>query len=290
MGLERLAAGAVQVPRQPADPGQHLHRRHVEVGAFPAPGLEQPVDLVFHAVETTSSRLLTSRQLAGLEYLDIKINPRRGAVTHANVTGVEPGAVRHVRRRTRPPVRGSGRPGSGPDGRTARCVDLGCGPGNLTVTLRERLAGGDHRRRRQLAADDRGGAAVRRRPADLRARRPARVDRRAGVAGRDRHERDPAVDPRAARPAARLRPGAAPGRLAGDPDPRQRQRPVARDPARAGRHRAVCGVREGRVAATRRPRPGRVRRCAQRRGVRRSTRGRRRTSTCCTATTPYWSG
>ena len=42
------------------------------------------------------------------------------------------------------------------DGRPT-VVDLGCGPGSLTATLREALAGGDHRRRRQLAADDRGG-------------------------------------------------------------------------------------------------------------------------------------
>ena len=156
VGLERLAAGAVQVPGQPADPGQHLHRRHVEVGR---PGArpraaDRPRLPCF---ETTSSRLLTSRQLAGLEYLDIKIIVRE--VVHAHVTGLESRAVRHVRRR-------GGRPFAdlvcrirADDVRTV--VDLGCGPGKLTVTLRE-----SGRRRPSagstLTADDRGGGAVRR--------------------------------------------------------------------------------------------------------------------------------
>ena len=31
---------------QPADPGQHFHRRHVEVRPFPPPGSDEPIDLV----------------------------------------------------------------------------------------------------------------------------------------------------------------------------------------------------------------------------------------------------
>jgi hypothetical protein len=45
---ERLSPGPVEVVAEPADPAEHLHRPKVEVGALPAPGLDEPVHLVPH--------------------------------------------------------------------------------------------------------------------------------------------------------------------------------------------------------------------------------------------------
>ena len=45
---EGVAAGEVEVARQPADPGEHLDGREVEVAAFASPGLDQVVHLVAH--------------------------------------------------------------------------------------------------------------------------------------------------------------------------------------------------------------------------------------------------
>ena len=43
---EGRPAGQVEPARQPRDPGEHLQRRHVEVGALPAPGRDDLVDVV----------------------------------------------------------------------------------------------------------------------------------------------------------------------------------------------------------------------------------------------------
>jgi len=43
---ERAAPRDVQVPRQPGDPAEHLHRLHVQVGPLSSPRGDQVVHLV----------------------------------------------------------------------------------------------------------------------------------------------------------------------------------------------------------------------------------------------------
>ena len=45
---EDPAPGPVQVTREPGDPAEHLQRLDVEVRAFRAPGLDEPVDFILH--------------------------------------------------------------------------------------------------------------------------------------------------------------------------------------------------------------------------------------------------
>ena len=54
-GLEVVASEhdgplALQVAGQPGDPGEHLERRHVDVGQRPTPAHHQTVNLVFHLI------------------------------------------------------------------------------------------------------------------------------------------------------------------------------------------------------------------------------------------------
>ena len=51
MGAERIRAEPVQVPREPADPGEDFHWRHVEIRAFSPPGLHDGVDLISGRLE-----------------------------------------------------------------------------------------------------------------------------------------------------------------------------------------------------------------------------------------------
>ena len=46
VGAERRRPATVEKAGQPADPRQHLHRRHVQVRPLPTPGIDEPVDLV----------------------------------------------------------------------------------------------------------------------------------------------------------------------------------------------------------------------------------------------------
>ncbi len=74
-------------------------------------------------------------------------------------------------------------------------VDLGCGPGGLTVTLREvwpeaTIVGVDNSPQMLAAAEQYADDQP-----ELRAGRRSRVVGRAGLAGCDRDQRDPAVGP-----------------------------------------------------------------------------------------------
>jgi hypothetical protein len=51
MGAERIRAEPVQVPREPADPGEDFHWRHVKIRAFSPPGLHDGVDLISGRLE-----------------------------------------------------------------------------------------------------------------------------------------------------------------------------------------------------------------------------------------------
>ncbi len=46
MPAEGVGPFPVKVPGEPADPGQHLHRRDIEVGPLAPPGLDDAVDLI----------------------------------------------------------------------------------------------------------------------------------------------------------------------------------------------------------------------------------------------------
>jgi len=46
VSAERIRSNSVQVTGQPADAGQDLHRRNVQVRTFTTPGLDDGVDLV----------------------------------------------------------------------------------------------------------------------------------------------------------------------------------------------------------------------------------------------------
>src|SRR5699024_7206677 len=53
----------VEVPGEPADPGEHAQRRDVQVGTLALPGLDDPVDLVLngHDNEITRHREIGGR-------------------------------------------------------------------------------------------------------------------------------------------------------------------------------------------------------------------------------------
>ena len=159
---ERVAAGQVEVPGQPADPAEHLDRGEVEVGALAAPGLDQLVHLVAHAgIVARSVENLDIKMTSRTEYLD---QETRRMPCHT----WDPDRYLTVRRRARPPVRRPARAGRRRR-RPRTVVDLGCGPGNLTALLRRPLA-----RRRRSSGLDSQPRDDRRRPAPSTRRHAAR--------------------------------------------------------------------------------------------------------------------
>ncbi len=46
VGCEGVSSGQVEVAGEPGDPAEHVHRRDVQIGSFPLPGPDEPIDLV----------------------------------------------------------------------------------------------------------------------------------------------------------------------------------------------------------------------------------------------------
>ena len=185
-------------------------------------------------------------------------------------------------------------------------VDMGCGPGNLTVLLAERwpsaaVCGVDSSPQMIEAAQRLIPVAVAR-PAgsgpvltSRRARAVLHARRRAALgaaepARRDRLQRGAAVGARPSRAAGPLGGLAGRRRLAGVPGPGELRSAIARDPARDGGLAPVAPAAAGRGAEPAVGRSGRLRRAAGRGRPARSTPGRRRTCTSWRATIRCSSG
>src|ERR1700709_996802 len=82
-----------------------------------------------------SSRLLTSRQPAGVKYLDVKTSPAEGPIVRTSPVWDPQQYNKYADERGRPFADLVGRIRAD---EPATVVDLGCGPGNLTVTLLDR--------------------------------------------------------------------------------------------------------------------------------------------------------
>jgi hypothetical protein len=71
MGAECVRSQTIEVMSQSGDTGENLHRRHIEVGAFAAPGFHNRVDLV-------RSRLAGHTRSLDVKTLDVEICRGRG--------------------------------------------------------------------------------------------------------------------------------------------------------------------------------------------------------------------
>jgi hypothetical protein len=69
---ERCSPGQVQVPGQPAHPGQHVQWRDVEIRALALPGPDDPVDLVLLPLPGRHPESLDA-----IKFLDINLLDRQ---------------------------------------------------------------------------------------------------------------------------------------------------------------------------------------------------------------------
>ena len=102
MSAERRRPAPVEMAGQPADPRQHLHRRHVQVRPLPTPGIDEPVDLVSGLLRHSAN----PRRRRRCTFAD------RGLKTYASTTGWD-NAQGERQARRRPASRGRARAGAG---------------------------------------------------------------------------------------------------------------------------------------------------------------------------------
>ncbi len=160
VGGKRLATRAVEVAGQPGDSAENVHRRDIEVGTFPLPRLDQPVDLVLHpssvavkildidssrvcradsdhychAMDDADLSVASASHHRGYEARDAAAHLEAGASTMSH--SWDPGTyLAFADERSRPFFDLLARV-AGVD--PAYVVDLGCGPGQLTATLAAR--------------------------------------------------------------------------------------------------------------------------------------------------------